>query len=479
MKKNILITRGTKEKISPDLAKEIKKHARGDCFVIVGYDDQLVDYKSDFELIKRSDCLEGDYSEYREKYCKNLNFLGETAIDRLKPTILSAMLMERRFEDRIMLQISKELSSHYRSVLNHILFWHDFLISQGIDAVVFSDAPHEVYDYVIYELCKLIGVRTYVYRYFYKTDRFFVMENYHDLMIDCKNQYSICKQHYFEDGNAVELSESVEALYQSVSMDTNNAAFSYDVSLERELNYRFGEKRIDRYIKSSIVRSKENSIKIRSNLTRYINNYFFALKKRNETISFRRRYESIVDEPDLNAKYILFALHLLPESAVEPLGGAFSDQFWAIKIISDNLPEGWRIYVKMHPAQVNMVMTWDEILRFKDIKHVSIISTKCNQKEMIKNAAAVATITGEIALEALFYNKPCLIFGNTYYSVMPTSLTIHDNDDMKKAIRIITTSSVNVSEFERRLCFKAMENASFKGVPGAISEICRRIEMDG
>ena len=53
----------------------------------------------------------------------------------------------------------------------------------------------------------------------------------------------------------------------------------------------------------------------------------------------------------LPKKYIYFLLPYQPESTLVPQGGKFYDVFMAISLISENIPNDWKILVKEHPAQ--------------------------------------------------------------------------------------------------------------------------------
>ena len=477
MGKNVIVSRGTPEKITVNHINRIHSACdHGDCYVVVGYDGDVKEYNQSSYCIKRSDCLSAHYDIYQIQFNVAILPLDGLDIKRIQPIILSAMMMQRRFEERVALHLSGQLSDHYRMIIKHILFWNSFLEQKRIDIAIFSDAPHEVYDYILYQLCKIKKIKTYFYRYVYKTNRFMVLNDFSDLATICTDKYQECKKKY-KNYSEIELTDSIIEFYNSLSVQSEGDLFSYDTSIRREFLYRFGETRIDLFLKDYKKRRRINSNKS-TILSGFFKTYKHILKKKRDTRKLRQAYEGMAESPYLGEKYIYFALHLLPESAVEPLGGFFSDQFFAVKLISSYLPSGWKIYIKMHPAQVDTVMSIDEIRRYKSIENLRIISTKSNQQDLIAKSQAVATLTGEVAVEAFFKGIPCLLFGHTYYSAIPSSFSILTKEDIADAITMIKENKASISERERKLFFKALEESSYENVTGAIDKICTLIRQE-
>lgn len=476
MSGNLLISRGTSTKYTPQMVRKLREAAgNAKSFVVVGYDEMLCDYIGESNCIRREDCLRGKYDSYIDEYNMSIRSIDANDIEDVRKFITPAMLMNRRFEKRMRMNFPGTLSEHYRMIINHILFWNTFLDEIEIKYFVMSDAPHEVYDYIIYELCKKKGICTIGYRYLYKTDRYLIFNEFDDFELVCKKKYTECLLKYKgRDIDSTILDFELKQFYNSLK-DDKTKTFDVDVNFNREFAYRFGEIRLDLYIKDCIKRKRTNSENSFRDNVDYLKSYFYILKRKRETSIFRKSYEALTEAPDFTQSYVYFALHLLPESAVDPLGGVFSDQFLAVKMISEYLPQGWKLFVRMHPAQVCTVMDYEEIKRFADLKNVILISTKVNQQDLISRSKAVATLTGEIAIESMMYDVPCLVFGKTYYGAMPNAKVIQCMEDMQQAVDLIKNGKLMIGENDKILFFKAMEEASYKGVDGAVDEICRRI----
>lgn len=80
------------------------------------------------------------------------------------------------------------------------------------------------------------------------------------------------------------------------------------------------------------------------------------------------------------------------------------------------IPEDVVIYVKENPKQTAQQRGELFYSRIKLLSNVYFVSPATVSRELIKNAIGIATISGTAGWEALFYGKPCMIFGNAWYA---------------------------------------------------------------
>lgn len=146
--------------------------------------------------------------------------------------------------------------------------------------------------------------------------------------------------------------------------------------------------------------------------TRYIRN----LAKTYQKIS--TDLKDIEDE-----KYIYYALHFEPEASIMNRA-SLSNQLYIIKLLSESLPEGWKLYVKEHPSQFELNSTFAYFLKnifyfrterfykaILDNKNVRLISLDVSSEKLLKDSQAAATICGTISLETVVAKKPLILFG--------------------------------------------------------------------
>ncbi len=178
-----------------------------------------------------------------------------------------------------------------------------------------------------------------------------------------------------------------------------------------------------------------NGIKNRFLYRLKINLPLFKLLKKNWI------YNNLSTIPDLGQNYVFYGMHMQPEKTSQPLGGEFDNQLLPIKIISDSLPKGWKLYVKEHPNQFNEKKIVNNNYRdinfykmIKSLKNVELVSLYVPSSDLIENAKMVSTLTGTLGWEALQKNIPVLAFGEAYYKSCKATCSPKSVEECKLAI---------------------------------------------
>lgn len=152
----------------------------------------------------------------------------------------------------------------------------------------------------------------------------------------------------------------------------------------------------------------------------YWSEKFFGYLKIRST---KRYVESISCKPNFNEKYICYFLHFEPEAAIQ-VSTELANQLVIIKMLSETLPEGWKLYVKEHPVQfdvnhdvgyyfmfdVPLFKTKKFYKKIISIPNVKLIRNEVTSESLIDNSQAVASILGTVFFESVLKNKPVLVF---------------------------------------------------------------------
>lgn len=111
--------------------------------------------------------------------------------------------------------------------------------------------------------------------------------------------------------------------------------------------------------------------------------------------------------------YVFFPPHFEPEGALNGTEPYFTNQLYAIELLSRAVPAGMWVAVKEHPATVGNRPSWwmDAIARFPRVK---LLHPYENSLEVIRRGTATATITGTAGLEAALLGKPVISLGPSY-----------------------------------------------------------------
>ena len=149
----------------------------------------------------------------------------------------------------------------------------------------------------------------------------------------------------------------------------------------------------------------------------------------------------------LNSPYVYFPLHAEPDVSILRVGDFYEDQFSVIKNISQSLPVEMNLLVKEHPAM--WLVGWRSTEFYKKISRlpkVQLIHPSVSNESLLQNASLVITIAGTVALEATFYEKPCIVFSDINCSSISSILKINNLSDLPQLIRKALDSKVDLVE---------------------------------
>lgn len=126
----------------------------------------------------------------------------------------------------------------------------------------------------------------------------------------------------------------------------------------------------------------------------------------------------LFDKPQVGEKYILYPIHYQPEASTLVQAPMYLDQLQLMQDIAKSLPIGYRLYVKEHVT--NRGRRPLEFYRaIRSIPAVRLLGPDEDTWSLIRDAAAIAVITGTMGWEGLLFGKPVITFGDVFYNVLP------------------------------------------------------------
>ena len=141
-----------------------------------------------------------------------------------------------------------------------------------------------------------------------------------------------------------------------------------------------------------------------------------------------------------------------------------------VEMLSDALPEGWKIYVKDHPVQFyNNGISYSAFRfrwyyeRISKIKGVEIVPMDTSTYTLMDHAQATATITGTAAWESLMRLKPALIFGDNWFQKCPGLFRINNVKECREAFNFIKSGNFKISQEEIVRFLFAFETVTMRG----------------
>ena len=366
--------------------------------------------------------------------CKNLDFpvLDQSLLKKLAFNELIALRMMNRMDRR------KEFSFEERERLfdKYVRYWSGVLDRFKPDVVVSPVSPHLIYDYVVYNLCKIRKIKTIMFLqtsidgWIYPVERFEVGSESINSMYK-KMEDSVRKN----KSKKITLSDDAEKHLEKLSGD-------YTKALPFYMKKQFEQKKLGSYVFKKIVRDPDNILKMIQKAG-YLFSRGHYIKKRGKKIEeseikgleyilcklegantknkLRLHYKNLEQKADFKRPYIYFPLHYQPENTTSPIGEYYANQLLIIDLISRCMPKDWILYVKEHSSQWHILMhgecsrTTDFYNDVAVMPNVRLIPLSTSNFELIDKSKAVVTVTGTTGWEAVVRGIPALIFGHAWY----------------------------------------------------------------
>lgn len=165
-----------------------------------------------------------------------------------------------------------------------------------------------------------------------------------------------------------------------------------------------------------------------------------------------------------NKKIILYPLQMQPEANLDVWGNAYRDQAKLIREIAQVIPNDWMIVVKTNPkSKYEMTSGLLDIIEAE--QNVTALDRDIGMEEILNLSDLIATVTGTIAIEAVFSNKPLALFGPSVVSQVTGVQVITKYEQLKDLINQIESNSFEMAKKEdKRELMHKMMTTSYAGI---------------
>ena len=148
--------------------------------------------------------------------------------------------------------------------------------------------------------------------------------------------------------------------------------------------------------------------------------------------SCRFPYDSIVDEE----RFVYFPLFF--EGEWQNLVGTpflARNLVAVLREIAYNLPLGYKLYVKEHPA-VPGEFSMRRLQMIRRLPNVRVIEPRTSGQTLIKRCHAMICAMSTSGWEGVLLRKPVIVLGDTWYSACPTAFPLRSLDDIADVLRV-------------------------------------------
>lgn len=345
----------------------------------------------------------------------DLNSHDQNDINYLKKYSLEILFMM----NRIHRLFSYSFDSRYFMLIRYFKIASSIVNQYKPDIFLFTNMPHEIYDYSLYKLAEFKRIK----KYFLKTGS----------QIDT----------YYQILETIEGNDSDLAYYENENSEINHPEIKNILKRYQDPDYTFfymnpNFKPIKRrYYGINFLYFKLKNltnILTKSVSTGYLHNYVFEslIMYNIDTYRVKRLLKkNTTRNLDTNKKIIYVPLHYQPELTTSPMGGKFYDQLEMIDLLNRKLPSNFIIYIKEHPKQrLNFGRSYFFYKRLFQFDKVKFIDRKISSNKVFEISEIISTVTGTVGFQALCSGKPVMVFGEPFYMHFERAFKIRTEDDI-------------------------------------------------
>lgn len=442
--------------ISEGLTRALLEQKLDKVFVIEHETDQCKDYPN-------------LYSRATERYDNTVihtaNYKGKLENDSLIP-IDSALM--KAFEPYMLFLIKLIERNQFYDVsfeerlaiaLTHIEYWNTVIERQKVDLFVTNNVPHNEYQYTLYALCKIKGVK-FICIYNSPVPGYsYVLDNIDNHAPEIAQVYSRLKNKFAETDIA---DIPLDALHENVFVTQSG-----NDSAQKIPSYMLDGSVPCLIEKPETLKDKLTTLKYILDI--FLNfrdwySYFLRYTKYVNGKNYFKNWNSLIKPYNMTKeKYFYFPLHYQPEATTMPLGGYYVWQLFAIKMINACLPKDVFLYVKENPKQGIQARTLDFPQTLASLSQVKLMPRQEDTYQLSAHSIATASIIGTAIWEGLFMGKPALMFGNFITEHAPGVFKVATNADCKRAIDKILSTNCCPTHKDMKIFLCAMQEISTKG----------------
>jgi len=327
-----------------------------------------------------------------------------------------------------------------RLLLRHLEFWDLVITELNITFAVFHNVPHQVFDTILYHLCKSRGILTLilssvgVFR-----DTYFVSESIEELgllqlgtelnqaaattQIDRKSRVLGDWQRICDMVDTAGEAHVATKPYSRLRALVNNGHIGgSDVTVHSVLSA-LGQ-RVSRFLGESTIDLASTKRK----------------KTRLKQVAAARKEELESVATGLLPKHFLyFPLHFQPEASTSARGDHYVELREVVALVAAALPSDFMLVLKEHPHQYEKLLPRaDGFFRsLVSVPRVHLVDSSVPSTVLRERCRGVITVSGSNGFEVLATGKGVIAFGTASWREAPGVWTVRTKSEVHAAVNSV------------------------------------------
>jgi hypothetical protein len=161
-------------------------------------------------------------------------------------------------------------------------------------------------------------------------------------------------------------------------------------------------------------------------------------------------------------KIIYYPLHVPNDMSLTIRAPDKLNQLCLVEQICKELPDGYYLYIKEHPAMIGSVNVLRLIFLLRKYRNIKIIHPSINNIDLIQLADIVVTVNSKAGAEAILLNKHVIALGDSFYSESGLVVSVGDMSELRAALQV-KRNDAHVNEKDILSFFSQVWNNSYPG----------------
>jgi len=286
-----------------------------------------------------------------------------------------------------------DLNHLFKLACEHAAAW---LQRHSVEAVVYSNVPHQGAAIAQYYVARYFGIPTYIFLQSPFPGKSWMIRDWREL-----GSFD-----FIRPGTGFEIDTS-EPIAPPFYMNKVKSNFALKVSATLQLARA-----------RSLVSLGLTGIPGRNRRYSFLRN-LGRWERAVENLRYLHQAPKFFNDEKPGRPYVYLPLHLQPELTSDLLGGEFADQAYLLNHLREFVPHNYDICVKENPKQTSRMRSESFFRALSRLRRVQFLPASTSSFDLIRGATAVATISGTAGWEALRMGKPVLLYGQAFWRNFP------------------------------------------------------------
>ena len=374
--------------------------------------------------------LQNNYFILNDYYKIGRSFYDEKKLQELEIKYSIPSLWKIVNQDRFLRYCSKEKVVNY---LSYYFYAYEIVVSNSQVNYVVSETVTGAWNSILFFIAKYHGAEYLGYLSTRTTNKLYFNHTIND-------RFSEFQHSYHEIATTEPSSDDLLIIGDFLESKKNSLKPEYVKKTEKLphiIDVFFSSKYIKEYLKKMYFSQEyQGDITIIERKNPFVADFLRAVR-----VKFMH-FSGLFDKIQEGEKYILFPLHYQPEATTDVWADVYRDQVETINMLSHSIPFGYTLYVKEHSSFIGS-RSIDFYRKLKQLPNVKLISWESNSTNLLQKSCLLATLSGTMGLEAIFYSIPVVVFGNVFYDFYEFAYKVTDPYELPGLIKKALSSNID------------------------------------